>query len=475
MEKFHEDETNIIFRCSNFKLMSLQQFIIIGIAVIVSVVAGILIGTSMNQDIQTLDGHYAYDADTVYKKLQKNEIYVIDIRNESEYSAGYIPGSSIDYLYGDTLEKRINTIQKKLPDLTSDRKLVLVDNDGIHAKYVAKSMSDAGIETYFLKDGMDNWDKELTTTTSAKSINSEKLASQISQNEDIYLLDVREPAELEVTKIESSVNIPLSEIFEIHGMDDIPTDKPVIVICGSGNRAAIATYALAQNGIDFQVLNGGIKAWDVYMETSELDRLFEKMDNIHTQHQSQMSQMWQSMDDSKQQEFLEKLIAKITKMENMDMSEHFSVSNHGMDDGTGHDKMMNSSNMTMHQDIMKRGEMAMGFDQNKIKHDFVETTNGGEIRISALDVNDIHTIHAIRTHVKEIQNDFSQGDFKKPFFIHDQIVPGTQTMTEKKDLINFSILDTEHGGVLILTTNDANILDAIKQFMAFQSSEHMDN
>jgi len=179
------------------------------------------------------------------------------------------------------------------------------------------------------------------------------------------------------------------------------------------------------------------------------------------------------MDDVKQQEFLEKLTAKITKMENMDISEHFLKSNHGMDSETGHDKMIDSSDMTMHQGMMQRGEMAMGFDQNKIKHDFVVITNGGEIRISALDENDVHTIHAIRTHVKEIQYDFSQGDFNKPFFIHDQIVPGTQIMTEKKDLINFSISDTEHGGVLILTTNDADILDAIKQFVAFQSSEHM--
>ena len=457
----------------DFELMLSQQFVILGIAITVSVFAGILIGTSMNQDAQTLDNPYAYDADTVYEKLQKNEIYVIDIRNESEYSKGHIPGSSIDYLYGDTLDKRISTIQKKLPDFTFDKKLVLVDNDGVHAKYIAKSMSDEGIETYFLKSGLSSWDKELEITTSAKIINSEKLTSLISQNEDIYLLDVREPSELEVTKIESSVNIPLSEIFEVNGMDDIPTDKPVIVICGSGNRATIATYALAQNEIDFQVLEGGIKAWDVYSETSELDRIFEKMDDIHAQHQSQMSQMWQSMDDVKQQEFLEKLTAKITKMENMDISEHFLKSNHGMNNETGHDKMMGSSDMTMHQGMMQRGEMAMGFDQNKIKHAFIVTTNGGEIRISALDENDIDTIHAIRTHVTEIQHDFSQGDFNKPFFIHDQTVPGTQIMAEKKDLINFSISDIEHGGALTLTTNDVDILDAIKQFMAFQSSEHM--
>ena len=447
-----------------------QQFIVIGVAVI-SVIAGILIGTTMNSDISSLDSTFAYDADAVYEKLQKNEIFVVDIRNESEYSNGHIPGSSIDYLHGDTLEKRISTIQKKLPDFTSDKQLVLVDNDGVHAKHVAKIMSDAGIDTYFLKNGLDDWDKELIPTSS-KIINSKELSLKIN-NEELYLLDVREPAELEITKIESSVNIPLSEIFEINGMDAIPTDKPVIVICGSGNRATIATYALAQNEIDFQVLEGGIKAWDAYMETSELDKMFEQMDAIHADHQSQMSEMWKSMDDVKQQEFLEKLTAKITKMENMDISEHFLKSNHGMNNETGHDKMMGSSDMTMHQGMMQRGEMAMGFDQNKIKHAFIVTTNGGEIRISALDENDIDTIHAIRTHVTEIQHDFSQGDFNKPFFIHDQTVPGTQIMTEKKDLINFSISDIEHGGALILTTNDTDILDAIKQFMAFQSSEHM--
>lgn len=334
--------------------MQSQQIIIIGVAVIVSVIAGILIGSSMNsnQDIQSLKNQYALDANIVYEKLQNDEIFVVDIRDESKYSAGHIPGSSVDYLYGDTLDKRISTIQKKLPDFTSEKKLVLVDSDGVHAKYIAKKMSNEGIETYFLENGLDNWDKELTITTSAKTINSEELSLKISANEDLYLLDVREPAELEVTKIESSINIPLSEIFEINGMDDIPTDKPVIVICGSGNRATIATYALAQNNIDFQVLEGGIKAWDVYQDTSELDKIFEKMDGIHMNHQSQMLQMWQSMNDIQQEEFLEKMSMMITNMEKMDMSEHMSEMNHekmnheGMDhgdmdceDGNCHDGM----------------------------------------------------------------------------------------------------------------------------------------
>jgi len=46
-------------------------------------------------------------------------------------------------------------------------------------------------------------------------------------------------------------------------------------------------------------------------------------------------------------------------------------------------------------------------------------------------------------------------------------------MTAKKDLIQYTINDIEGGAVLILTTNDTELLDAIQQFMDFQSSQHM--
>jgi hypothetical protein len=48
-----------------------------------------------------------------------------------------------------------------------------------------------------------------------------------------------------------------------------------------------------------------------------------------------------------------------------------------------------------------------------------------------------------------------------------------QTKTAQTAQKPRSIIQNLHGGDLILTTNDSDILDAIKQFMAFQSSEHM--
>lgn len=123
--------------------------------------------------------------------------------------------------------------------------------------------------------------------------------------------------------------------------------------------------------------------------------------------------------------------------------------------------------------MLERGNIAMGFNQSMIHHHFMSTTTGGEIMIMSENMSDVQTINEIKNHVKDIQYQFSQGNFTKPFYIHDQIVPGTDIMAEKKNLISYSIKDIDGGSVLILTTNDTQLLNAIQQFMNFQSSQHM--
>jgi BioD-like phosphotransacetylase family protein len=92
--------------------------------------------------------------------------------------------------------------------------------------------------------------------------------------------------------------------------------------------------------------------------------------------------------------------------------------------------------------------------------------------IVALNSSDNDTIKQIRNHVLDIQNGFSQGNFTKPFFIHAQQVPGTKLMGEKKDLIRYSIKQINNGSVLLLTTNDQQLIVAIHQFIAFQTAQH---
>jgi hypothetical protein len=137
------------------------------------------------------------------------------------------------------------------------------------------------------------------------------------------------------------------------------------------------------------------------------------------------------------------------------------------------DQIAATENMTdTHSAMLSRGNVAMGFDQNKIIHHFMASPTGGQIMIVALESRDGETISQIKTHVLDIQYEFSQGNFAKPFYIHDQEVPGTDIMTEKKDLIKYSVQDLKNGAILILTTDDAELRKAIQEFMAFQGSEH---
>lgn len=122
--------------------------------------------------------------------------------------------------------------------------------------------------------------------------------------------------------------------------------------------------------------------------------------------------------------------------------------------------------------MLERGNIAMGFDQNKISHQFIPLPDGGIIRISALDSSDNKTITQIKSHAMDIQKEFSEGNFTKPFFIHAENVPGTDVMNLKRDLIEYRIDDMKNGASLILFSNDKELTRAIDQFMKFQAGEH---
>jgi hypothetical protein len=130
-----------------------------------------------------------------------------------------------------------------------------------------------------------------------------------------------------------------------------------------------------------------------------------------------------------------------------------------------------SADMTM-MNMSGRGNIAMGFNQNNVVHRFLGTPVGGEIIITALNGSDRQTINQIKSHITEIQKEFSEGNFTKPFFIHAQEVPGTRVMSEKKELIKYEVLEMYNGSRLLLTTNDKVLIDAINRFMEFQAREH---
>ncbi len=74
------------------------------------------------------------------------------------------------------------------------------------------------------------------------------------------LIDVREPWEFEYCRIEGSLLIPLGELAA--RVDEIPHDRPLVIVCHHGNRSGYATALLQRAGFgDVFNLAGGVELW----------------------------------------------------------------------------------------------------------------------------------------------------------------------------------------------------------------------
>jgi rhodanese-related sulfurtransferase len=78
---------------------------------------------------------------------------------------------------------------------------------------------------------------------------------------EIQLVDVREPYEWEAGRVDGAVHIPVNAIMSGAG-SDLDKDKPVAVICRTGNRSELATMMLQARGYDAHNVEGGMEAWE---------------------------------------------------------------------------------------------------------------------------------------------------------------------------------------------------------------------
>jgi hypothetical protein len=138
--------------------------------------------------------------------------------------------------------------------------------------------------------------------------------------------------------------------------------------------------------------------------------------------------------------------------------------------GMTHEQHM--AQMKKEAEMKQHGQMAMGFDQDKATHHFTLTANGGVIAITANDAADQATRDQIRTHLQEIAQSFARGDFEKPLMTHSEMPPGVTTMQRLKSAITYRLEATEDGGVVRITTSNADARGAIHDFLRYQIKEH---
>jgi rhodanese-related sulfurtransferase len=94
-----------------------------------------------------------------------------------------------------------------------------------------------------------------------------EVKARLARGEEVFLLDVREPDEVEAWAYPVGVNIPLGQLGD--RLDEVPRDKTIVVACHVGGRSATAAKALSDAGWTAENLTGGAVAWAA--EDSEAD------------------------------------------------------------------------------------------------------------------------------------------------------------------------------------------------------------
>lgn len=96
-----------------------------------------------------------------------------------------------------------------------------------------------------------------------------ELKARLDSGEKIALIDVREPVEWEIVKIDGATLIPKGDIESGEGLAKLPQDRPAVLYCKTGIRSAEALAAVKKAGFsDATHLQGGITAWAKQVDTA---------------------------------------------------------------------------------------------------------------------------------------------------------------------------------------------------------------
>jgi adenylyltransferase/sulfurtransferase len=108
--------------------------------------------------------------------------------------------------------------------------------------------------------GMPAHDRDEGSAGEGWDITATQLADRLKSGNHLKLIDVREPHELEISKIEGAEVIPLGQLAS--RMSELDSAEEIVLMCKMGSRSIRALEVLHSAGFrKIKNLKGGINAW----------------------------------------------------------------------------------------------------------------------------------------------------------------------------------------------------------------------
>lgn len=236
------------------------------------------------------DDNYIIGADVSLEQFEENPgaIFWIDMRSKDDYDKGHFDGA-INIPYAD--------LGKNLDRIPTNKQVILQCYSGQTSAQAVAVFRMAGFNAMSYRGGMNfGWaplelgEDTLVTTPvdlpDAKSpeldeegqiiwdaavkyfpadtnyiISPKDLHDLVEENPDaIMVLDIRSEEDFDKGHIEGAVHIPFKKVGENY--DKLPDNKPIYVICYTGQTAGITTAMLRVAGFNAISLSRGMTGWD---------------------------------------------------------------------------------------------------------------------------------------------------------------------------------------------------------------------
>jgi hydroxyacylglutathione hydrolase len=188
------------------------------------------------------------------EQARRGDALVVDVRTALQFDEAHIPGAVSNTALRAGFGSKLAWI------VEPEQHVVLVgrdDEDALHAAALAASVGVTRIAGY-LAGGMTSWREERLPVERIERISLPELHER---EREVQILDVREQSEWDAGHIPGSVHTPYHDVHAIpKGIDP---ERPVAVICSSGQRAAVAASLLRRHGARevLHVVDGGVRAY----------------------------------------------------------------------------------------------------------------------------------------------------------------------------------------------------------------------
>ena len=182
---------------------------------------------------------------------------IVDARTDQQFDDAHIPGAVCIPMLSAGFGSKLAWLADR------EQEIVIVGRDDEDGRLAARLAVAVGISRLagFLGGGMTSWRQEGRDVERIERLPLSELKARLDDNADLQVLDVRERSEWNAGHIPESIFEPWHDIDGL--TDGLDASRPIAVVCGSGQRAAVGASLIQRFGADevVHVIDGGVPKW----------------------------------------------------------------------------------------------------------------------------------------------------------------------------------------------------------------------